>query len=74
MSPFLSDVSDSSLDHLRSRPSLQPLEASTHKFPPTWHVRSTPSLAPLEKSGYSYTKSAEDAKDRGKIWVKNLRW
>ena len=38
-------------------------EASTHKFPPTWHVRSTPSVV-TEKSGYSYTKSAEDAKDR----------
>lgn len=49
--------------------------ASTHKFPPTWHVRSTPSLAPLEKSGYSYTKSAEDAKEKQleaackKLWV-----
>ncbi|CAL1169418.1 unnamed protein product [Cladocopium goreaui] len=55
--------------------SRQVFKASTHKFPPTWHVRSTPSLAPLEKSGYSYTKSADDAKEKQleaackKLWV-----
>lgn len=62
----------------RSVPTLgsrQVFKASTHKFPPTWHVRSTPSLAPLEKSSYSYTKSADDAKEKQleaackKLWV-----